>query len=95
VGNVDIENEKGERFETSLLYWNRNTEKIYSDQFIRITKGEFVNIGVAGFEANQTLTRYEIYQSGAEIPFQDKKNGENDTLSVVMDTINVEKTPVE
>ena len=36
MGNVDIKNRKGERFNTELLYWNQATEKVYSDRFIRI-----------------------------------------------------------
>jgi LPS export ABC transporter protein LptC len=70
TGNVEVENLKGERFETSLLYWDQNGEKIYSDSFIRITKGEFINTGT-GFESNQTLTRYQIRHPSGEIPFRD------------------------
>jgi LPS export ABC transporter protein LptC len=81
IGNVEVKNLAQERFETSLLYWDQNQEKIYSDQYIRITKGDFINTGV-GFEANQTLTRYQIFNSGAEIPFQEK----------AADSTNVEKT---
>ena len=67
IGHVVIESLAGERFETSELYWDRNTEELYSDKFIRVTKGDFVNTGV-GFRSNQFLTQYQIYQSGAEIP---------------------------
>lgn len=70
TGNVEVENLQGERFETSLMYWDQNEEKIYSDQYIRITKGEFVNTGT-GFESNQQLTRYRIFQPAAEIPFRE------------------------
>jgi LPS export ABC transporter protein LptC len=83
IGNVEVENLEGERFETSLLYWDQKTEKIYSDQFIRIIKGDFVNTGV-GFDSNQTLTRWQIYNAEAEIPVQEKAS----------DTVNVEKTPL-
>ncbi|MDR1455851.1 MAG: LPS export ABC transporter periplasmic protein LptC [Tannerella sp.] len=69
VGNVEVENLQGERFETSLMYWDQNAEKIYSDQYIRITKGAFVNTGI-GFESNQQLTRYRIFRPSAEIPFR-------------------------
>jgi LPS export ABC transporter protein LptC len=82
IGHVDVENLEGERFETSLLFWDENLEKIYSDQFICITKGDFINTGV-GFESNQTLTRWKIFNAGAEIPVQAK----------APDTTNVEKTP--
>jgi LPS export ABC transporter protein LptC len=71
IGNVEIENMQGERFETSLMYWDQNTEKIYSDQYIRITKGDFVNTGI-GFESNQQLTKYRIFRPAAEIPFREK-----------------------
>jgi len=70
VGNVKVVNLEGEQFETSLLYWDEDSAKIYSDEFIRITKGEFVNTGI-GFEANQTLTQYRIFNSKAEIPIEE------------------------
>ena len=67
AGNVKAVNLEGEQFETALLFWDEGAAKIYSDEFIRITKGEFVNTGI-GFEANQTLTQYRIFNSKAEIP---------------------------
>lgn len=70
VGNVVIESLNGERFETSELYWDQQKEEIYSDKFIKITKGDFVNTGI-GFRSNQTLTQYQIFQSGAEIPIKE------------------------
>jgi LPS export ABC transporter protein LptC len=69
-GNVEVENLSGERFETSHLFWDQNEERIYSDAFIRITKGEFINTGT-GFESNQTLTKYTIFRPGIEMPFRD------------------------
>ena len=71
IGHVRVRSLQGEQFETSVLYWDQNLEKVYSDQFIRITKGEFVNTG-QGFESNQALTQYRIFNSAAEIPFEDR-----------------------
>ncbi|MDR1601717.1 MAG: LPS export ABC transporter periplasmic protein LptC [Tannerella sp.] len=82
IGNVDTRNTEGKRFETSRLYWDENTEKVYSDTFIRITKGDFVNTGI-GFEADQTLTNHKIFNSGAIIPVRDE----------VRDTTETEKKP--
>ena len=79
VGNVKAINVAGELFETSLLFWDEGEDKIYSDQFIRITKGEFINTGI-GFEANQTLTQYRIFNSQAEIPLQE--NTPTDTTAI-------------
>lgn len=71
INNVKVVNMEGEQFETSLLFWDDTNERIYSDQFIRITKGEFINTGT-GFESNQTLTEYQIFNAQAEIPFEEE-----------------------
>lgn len=59
VGNVDIQNRKGERFNTELLYWNEATQKVYSDKFIRIQQPDRVITG-HGFDSNQQMTIYNI-----------------------------------
>lgn len=71
VGHVRVESLQGERFETDVLFLDQ--DKIYSDCFIRITKGDFVNTGV-GFESNRTLTQYKIFNSAAEIPLQEESS---------------------
>ena len=73
VGKVRVRSLQGEQFETSVLYWDQNSETIYSDRFIRISKGDFVNTG-QGFESNQALTQYRIFNSAAEIPFEDRSS---------------------
>lgn len=59
MGHVDIENRKGERFNTELLFWNQSTEKVYSDRFIRIEQPDRIITG-HGFESNQQMTIYKI-----------------------------------
>ena len=59
IGNVDIQNRKGERFNTELLYWNESTQKVYSDKFIRIQQPDRVITG-HGFDSNQQMTVYVI-----------------------------------
>ncbi len=79
-GKVDISNLEGERFETSQLFWDEGKETIYSDSFIRITKGDYVNTGTR-FRSNQDLTVYQIYNSSADIPVNmEKGSAENDSL---------------
>ncbi len=60
IGNVDIQNRKGERFNTELLYWNQATEKVYSDKYIRIEQPDRVITGY-GFDSNQQMTIYQIH----------------------------------
>lgn len=59
IGNVDIQNRKGERFNTELLYWNEATQKVYSDKFIRIEQPDRIITG-HGFDSNQQMTVYVI-----------------------------------
>ena len=87
-GNVDISNLKGERFQTSQLFWDQNKEEFYSDSFIRVTKGESVNTGV-GFKSNQDISVYEIYNSSAEIPV-DMNRSDTVAYSLPADSLNIE-----
>lgn len=70
INNVEIKNLEGERFETSLLYWDQEAERVWSDQFIRITRDDKVITGI-GFESNQTMTNYQIFNSAGEFTVED------------------------
>lgn len=59
IGNVDIENRKGERFKTELLYWNQTTKKVYTDKFISIQQPDRT-IHAHGFDSNEQLTIYTL-----------------------------------
>ena len=65
--NVVIVNLSGDRFETSLLYWDQLTRRIYSDSFIRIEQGDQVMRGY-GFESNEQLTVYTIKKPTGDFP---------------------------
>ena len=66
IGNVDISNFKGERFQTSQLFWDENKGTIYSDSFIKITNGDNVSVGY-GFRSNQDMSEWEIYNNSADM----------------------------
>lgn len=59
MGNVHIQNLKGEKFDAELLYWNQMTEKIYSEKAIRIEQIDKIIVG-QGFTSNQQMTVYTI-----------------------------------
>ncbi len=61
-GNVHIRSQRGDKFDTQLLFWNQREEKIYSDKFIRIEQPERILTGY-GFESNQQMTEYQIYNN--------------------------------
>ena len=58
-GHVAIKNQKGDKFNTEVLYWNEATQKVYSDKFIRIEQTDRIITG-HGFDSNQQMTLYTI-----------------------------------
>lgn len=57
--NVIVTNSKGERLNTEKLIWNQNTQKIYTDKFVRITTKNQVLTG-EGMEAEQDFSKWTI-----------------------------------
>lgn len=60
--NVHIRSQKGDKFDTQLLYWDQGKERIYSDRYIRIEQVDKVLTGY-GFESNQQMTEYQIFNN--------------------------------
>jgi len=58
-GNVVVIAEDKSKLETDSLYWDSKTNKIQTDAFVKITKGEDVITGW-GMEADQRLNRIRI-----------------------------------
>ncbi|KAA6308617.1 hypothetical protein EZS27_039749, partial [termite gut metagenome] len=59
IGHVNIQNLKGEKFDTELLYWDQLGGKIYSDKFIRIEQTDRIIVG-HGFISDQRMAVYTI-----------------------------------
>lgn len=79
MGNVDIKNLKGERFNTELLYWNQATQKVYSDKFIRIEQPDRVIMG-HGFDSNQQMTVYVIHNMEGIFYVDEKDSTKTDSV---------------
>lgn len=60
--NVHIRSQKGDKFDTELMFWDQEKEKIYSDKFIRIEQPDRILTGY-GFESNQQMTEYQIFNN--------------------------------
>jgi LPS export ABC transporter protein LptC len=93
-GHVHIQNQKGDKFDTELLFWSEKLEKVYSDKFIRIETEDRLLTGY-GFESNQQLTDYTIYNNAGVFEVEQKP----DTASVAArdsiptDTLKVNTKP--
>ncbi len=70
--NVHVENMEGEIFDSEELYWDQKNEKVYSDSYIVIRRGE-TEIRGYGFESNQSMTDYRIFRPhDTKLPFSDR-----------------------
>lgn len=69
-GNVKALNLEGETFETPLLYWDQQTESVYSDSSIVITRENSVIKGI-GFRSNQSMTQYTILRPTGVFPIKE------------------------
>lgn len=79
-GNVHIENEQDEKFDTQLLFWNQKSQTVYSDQYIRIRQQKRIITGI-GFTSNQNFTQYTIKQTQGIFPVKENENVDEDGAS--------------
>jgi LPS export ABC transporter protein LptC len=79
IGNVDIQNVKGEKFNTELLYWDQDRHRVYSDQFIRIEQPDRIITG-QGFDSNEQMTAYTIRKPEGVFYVDDESTAPPDSL---------------
>lgn len=70
--NVKAINFSGRRFESEELCWNQDEERIYSDEFIKITEQDKIITGV-GFESDQSLDQYVIKKPQGIFPIEENE----------------------
>lgn len=85
-GDVHIENEQGEIFDTQHLFWDQKTKKVYSDLYIRIQQQKRIITGV-GFTSNQDFTRYTIKRTQGIFPIKENNAVRTDSIAA-KDSIN-------
>lgn len=84
MGNVHVQNLKGEKFDTELLYWDQNQKKVYSDKRVRIEQPDQI-IYAWGFESNEQMTKYKFFKTDG-IFYVDEQQQPVDTLKT--DSVN-------
>ncbi|MFA7492466.1 MAG: LPS export ABC transporter periplasmic protein LptC [Proteiniphilum sp.] len=69
--NVHVENRKGEQFDSEELFWDGKNGKVFSETYIEIKSG-LTELKGYGFESNQTMTDYRIFQPhDGKLPFSE------------------------
>jgi LPS export ABC transporter protein LptC len=74
--NVVVVNKKGETLNTEHLVWEEKTEKIHTEEFVKITTEDEVIFG-HGLESNQDFTKYRIKKIKGTINLKDAESTEN------------------
>lgn len=85
-GNVHIRSQRGDKFDTQLLFWDEKKEKVYSDKFIRIEQEDKVITGY-GFESNQQMTEYQIYNNTGIFTVEDTQPADSTQTTVAKDSV--------
>ncbi|MGZ5244033.1 MAG: LPS export ABC transporter periplasmic protein LptC [Bacteroidia bacterium] len=61
TGDVEVVNLQGDTLNTEELWWDENTEKVYSQQQVKVKSKEEIIIS-QGFESDVTFTKYTFYK---------------------------------
>lgn len=85
-GDVHIENLQGEIFDTQLLFWDQDREKVWSDLFIRIQQKDRIITGY-GFNSNQQFDRYTIRNTEGIFPIDEEKAHDTSVNEVMADSL--------
>ncbi len=80
IGHVDIKNLKGDHLTTELLYWNQNTQRIYSDKFVRIEQAGGELLTGYGFESDQQLNSPKIFNVAGEFYIDEESDASGSTV---------------
>jgi LPS export ABC transporter protein LptC len=65
-------NEKKERLETELLYWDQDKNIVYTDRFVKITSEDQIIMGT-GLESDPRFTKWRIRNVSAQFYIKDEK----------------------
>jgi len=74
--DVIVVNKEGETLNTEHLIWEEKTEKIHTEEFVKITTEDEVIFG-HGFESNQDFTKYRIKKIKGTINLKDQEDVES------------------
>ncbi len=81
-GLVNTRNTDGDKFLSTLLWWDQNHRKVYTDSFIHVERSDRIIEGY-GFESNEEMTDYVVRRPQMILPVSDfrSKRNKNDDQS--------------
>ncbi|MFK7922145.1 MAG: LPS export ABC transporter periplasmic protein LptC [Bacteroidia bacterium] len=67
LGNVMLNNYKGEKLETEQLFWDEKKDSVYTDKYVRIETADKIITGSKGLKATSDFSSYTIFGIQGEI----------------------------
>jgi len=67
LGNVMLNNYKGEKLETEQLFWDEKKDSVYTDKYVRIETPDKIISGSEGLKAKADFSSYTIFGIQGEI----------------------------
>lgn len=92
-GHVLAVNTNRDTFLTSLIYWDQDKSKFYTDSFIHIVKTDRIIEGY-GFSANEQMTEYAIHRPTAILPASSIRGDKRPEPVGPIDTTQIERPEV-
>lgn len=92
MSNVHIQNLKGEKFDTELLYWDQNKHKVYSDKRVRIEQPDQI-IYAIGFESDEQMVKYRFFKTEGIFYVDEEETAPADSIPV--DSLSARSVPAD
>ena len=86
------EHREGKECRSRWSEYDEKKEKVYSDKYIRIQEEDKIITGI-GFESNQDMTKYKIFDSQGEIPINESVASDSTQKTVSADSVLVAVNP--
>ncbi|MBT3382701.1 MAG: LPS export ABC transporter periplasmic protein LptC [Prolixibacteraceae bacterium] len=85
--NVIATNAKGDTLKTEHLIWEEKTERIYTDEFVKIIRADQIITGI-GFQSDQNLENWKIKNPKGTIyiSVENENNNSTDSLNSLPDS---------
>lgn len=86
VGHVSILSLEKRKLDTSLLFIDQKADRIHTDRYFELQEGEKIITGI-GFESNQNMTKYKIFNSQGTFPVNESPRDTTNAEVAVEDTV--------
>ncbi|MDD4143939.1 MAG: LPS export ABC transporter periplasmic protein LptC, partial [Prolixibacteraceae bacterium] len=91
--NVIATNVKGDTLKTEHLIWEENTEKIYTEEYVKIIRTDQIITGI-GFQSDQSLENWRIKNPKGTIYITPENRQDNDPFDTLT-TPAVKQEPID